>query len=88
MQLSPELNEKLEKLSEEFSMNLRSDGVPETVYRLVEYMLSQGSGAIPIATTLITNDLALILTMSKGDAAMTIELFDIAANRAKQEIPA
>lgn len=88
MQLSPEPNEKLEKLSEEFSMNLRSDGVPETVYRLVEYMLSQGSGAIPIATTLITNDLALILTMSKGDAAMTIELFDIAANRAKQEIPA
>ena len=88
MQLSPELNEKLEKLSEEFSMNLHSDGVPETVYRLVEYMLSQGSGAIPIATTLITNDLALILTMSKGDAAMTIELFDIAANRAKQEIPA
>ena len=88
MQLSPELNEKLEKLSEEFSMNLRSDGVPETVCGLVEYMLSQGSGAIPIATTLITNDLALILTMSKGDAAMTIELFDIAANRAKQEIPA
>lgn len=88
MQLSPELNEKLEKLSEEFSMNLRSDGVPETVCGLVEYMLSQGSGAIPIATTLITNGLALMLTVSKGDPATAIELFDIVANRAKQEIPA
>lgn len=87
MQLSPELSDKLEDLQKEFGqLNLRTDGVVEAVSGLAEHMLKNGRGAIPVAVCMIGEGLALLYAECNGDAAAASELFDIIANRSKEEM--
>lgn len=87
MQLIPELRQKLEDLQRDFGdLNLRADGVVETVSGLAEHMLHNGRGSIPIAVCMISEGLALLYAECKGNHEQASELFDIIANRSKEEM--
>jgi hypothetical protein len=87
MQFSPELGRKLEHLQREFGdLNLRSDDVVETVSGIAEHMLRNGRGSIPIAVCMISEGLGLLYAECNGDTAAASELFDIIANRSKEEM--